>query len=461
MCISEPIARKERKDLITDAPIARIDEITDAPIARIDEITVASAVERDQPVAIEKKNLKLRKFLKKKLIKIKGIFSYLKQIETQDVLLVNNGMQIVVSKTLKKKSKKWLPACRKYVKEGGAPNFVMKMRKMMIRGVMKALEETMSSDDCNTFAPKMKVDSQALEETMSSDDCNTFAPKMKVDSQALEQTMSDDGCNAFAPKIKEQSQALEQTMTGDGGDAFAPKMAETERSGYDVVTNKGLKLKKTLIKSKLKGLDNKIDRKDKIRKVLEQSESSRITNKRVKQKKKLKKAQIKGSDDKNLSIFKLEERSDKPGHDILDRNRKVQEKLEDNGMSNKGVKQKKKLTKTELKDSDDNNILSIYKLEESLDIQDHDNVDSIRKLPENSEMLNKGVKRKKTLKKAKLKGLDGIKNKKLSACEHDREISNSSKKDSLKTVSKISEKSLVKKKPMKVKKKLKKAKTKG
>ena len=416
MCISEPIARKERKDLITDAPIARIDEITDAPIARRDETTVAPAVERDQPVAVEKKNLKLRKFLKKKLIKIKGIFSYLKQIETQNVLLVNNGMQIVVSKTLKKKSKKWFPACRKYVKEGGAPNFVMKMRKMMIRGVMKALEETMSGDDCN----------------------------------------------AFAPKIKEQSQALEQTMTVDWGDAFAPKMAETEASEFKGVTNKGLKLKKTLKKSKPKGLDNKIDRKDKVRKVPEQSENSGITNKGVKQKKKLKKAKLKGSDDKNLSIFKLEECSDIPGHDKLDRIRKIQEKLEDNGISNVGVKRKKTLKKSKIKGSDDKN-LSNFKLEESSAIQDHNNMDRIRKVQEkteNSEMLNKGVKGKKILKKAKRKGLDGLKNKKLSTFEqggHNREISNSSKKDSLKMVSKMSEKPLVKKKPVKVKKKLKKA----
>ena len=419
-----PIARKDvitdapiaRKDRITDAPIARKDEITDAPIARKDEITVAPAVERDQPVAVEKKHLKLRKFLKKKLIKIKGIFSYLKQIETQDMLLVNNGMQIVVSKTLKKKSKKWLPACRKYVKEGGAPNFVMKMRKMMIRGVMKALEETMSGDDSNAFAPKMEEQ-----------------------SQALEQTMSDDGCNAFAPK-----------------------MAETERSEYDEVTNKGVKLKKTLKKSKLKGLDNKIDRKDKVRKVPEKSENSGITNKGMKQKKKLKKAKIKGSDDKNLSIFKLEERSDIPGHDKLDRIRNLQEKLDGSGMSNKGVKQKKKLKKKELKGSDD-----IFKILESSDIQDHDNVDRIRKVqekPENSGMLNKGVKQKKTLKKPKCKGLDGIKNKMLNTFEqgrYNREISNCSKKDSLKMVSKMSEKPLVKKKPVKVKKKLKKAKTKG
>ena len=419
MCISEPIARKERtdeipdapiaskdvitdapiarKDVITDAPIARKDVITDAPIARKDEVIDAPAVERDQHVTVEKKHLKLRKFLKKKLIKIKGIFSYLKQIETQDMLLVNKGMQIVVSKTLKKKSKKWLPACRKYVKEGGAPNFVMKMRKMMIRGVMKALEETMSGDGCNTFAPKM---------------------------------------------------------------------AETERSEYDVVTNKGVKQKKTLIKSELKGLDNKIDRKDKIRKVPEQSENSRITNKGVKQKKKLKKAQIKGSDDKNLSIFKLEEHSDIPGHDKLDRNRKVQEKLEDNGMSNVGVKRKKTLKKSKIKGSDDKN-LSTFKLEESSIIQDHDNVDSIRKLPErleNSGMLNKGVKRKKILKKAKCKGLDGIKNEKLSTFEqegHNIEISNSGKIDNLRVMSKKSEKSLVKKKPVKVKKKLKKAKMNG
>ena len=387
MCISEPIARKERKDVITDAPIARKDEITDA-----------TAVGRDQPVAVEKKNLKLRKFLKKKLIKIKGIFSYLKQIETQDVLLVNNGMQIVVSKTLKKKSKKWLPACRKYVTEGGAPNFVMKMRKMLIKGVMKALEETMSSDDCN----------------------------------------------AFAPKMKEQSQVLEETMTGDGGDAFAPKTAETETSEFKGVTNKGLKLKKTLKKSKPKGLDNKIDRKDKVRKVPEQSENSGITNKGVKQKKKMKKAKIKSANDKNLCIFKLEESSDIPDHDKLDMIRKVREKSEDTGMSNECVKRNKTLKKSKIQDSDDKN-LSTFKIEESSDIQDHDNVDSIRKLPERLEnigMLKKGVKRKKTFKKAKLKGLDGIKNKKINTFEqggHNIDISKSGNTDSLKVMSQKSE----------------------
>ena len=275
MYVSEPVQRKRRRDDLyqsnqTKEVIDNTAECLEIEMSEkdLDDNSIDESIMKpDQAVTeVSKQEKKLRKYLKKQLTSVDDIIIYLKQIKSKDALKMNNGIQLVVSKSLKKKRKQWLLACKKYLKQGGTSNFAIKMRKTLIRELMKL-------DTQN----KVKIGKQKMS-------AGALQPDIIIEVSDQENTET----------LKELSEISDNKVTKQKKMKAKKKLKKAKVKGNITVTDRKKYENADLPDSKIKGKSS-CGKADTLKGLPETSDNKVMKQRKLNAKNKLKKTKVKGN----------------------------------------------------------------------------------------------------------------------------------------------------------------------